>query len=260
MTFLFLLPAILGVGDPGPEMPPARKLEQIRKELVARRPVTLVAEKGLPVWYRWRIGPMAINGPGAGDRALELGIGSLVLLELLPDVPVDRFRFEAEIQIEQAGRLGRAGVYFGGQDRPTAQGVEACFASLALGPRDDAAWLLSDVCRVRERRGEIGSLHHRFQGFQQRLKAPLGKADWRKLAIEVTPADNQLLLDGAVLARIPQADQTKRLNRLLTLEPNLKTPPLEFAPRGGLGLFVQDATVRFRRVVVQPLPDPPAPR
>jgi hypothetical protein len=86
--------------------------------------------------------------------------------------------------------------------------------------------------------------------------------EWRELMVEVSPSGVRGTWDGKSMGLLTGEQLVDRSNKILRdLRKNLPEPPfgkdLQFvySPRGGLGLYVQNGTAAYRRVVIEPLED-----
>jgi hypothetical protein len=88
-------------------------------------------------------------------------------------------------------------------------------------------------------------------------------ASWRPLAVEVTPDGVEGLWEGRSIGKLT-ASRWEGVTEayLATTRASLPAVPYVqglapvYAPSGGLGLYVDRGSATFRRVVVEPLPEP----
>jgi serine/threonine-protein kinase len=78
---------------------PVDPREQIRKELLAGRPVTLIGESGPPKWHAWAYGPTALGESATGDKTCAFESIGDALLVLLDDPGIDRYAVTADLRI-----------------------------------------------------------------------------------------------------------------------------------------------------------------
>ena len=214
--------------------------------------MVLVGDKGLPPWYRWQAGKTRLGG--ADDQPCRLETWSLSLLELLPDVPQERYRFSAEVKAS-SWKLGEVGIYFAYSQLATKQGPEHWFLALTYAetPYVNGAFLRPH--RYREKGAEHGSIHHRGRwGIDHRFASPPrgDGAGWRKIAVEVTPEKVTAFWEGKSIGEARRAELLDTAKELFVKEKG-ETAPAEFPPQGGLGLYSLTSQADFRRVVVEPL-------
>ena len=240
--------------------------------------VTLIGERGGPRWQRWEFG--AGTGGTNDQNGFEVLCTSPGFIELVPRTHQAHYRFSAEFKaIRSIVEDSWAGLYFG---RVGAAGPESSMErSLVVRFRDD---------RLSGRpafpgKGDPLSVQDTFcismpddpaltsgtpLAFLYVDESVEGRkpnsAPWRRVVVELGAAGFrvQFFPDIDAPPRMIQPDPypwTKLHKRvpamqdwLATHAPRVPVGPLEFVPQGGCGLYVHNATIAFRNVVLEPLP------
>jgi serine/threonine-protein kinase len=244
-------------------------------------PAVLIGPTGPPGSVNW------LTGGAAGRTWADPRDGSFSaqseatgMLELLPRVHARRFSVRAEIRHDQGTPASAVGLYVGRSDALSRTGgdrihryVRLAFNGVAaLGP----ARILPRAVKQPD-----GSAHVRLQpelygesgpapGFFVRpsgaapvrmaVKGP-ASGYWYPVAVTVSPDGVSAAVDGATLD-LPAPLLLRKLDEGLAVarqehpagDPVRLIRP-EFTPDGGVGLWIEDATVSVRNVVVTPLPE-----
>jgi hypothetical protein len=82
---------------------------------------------------------------------------------------------------------------------------------------------------------------------------PKGKTAWRRLRIELTHKALSVFWNGRLEIQVPREKVLEY--RHLFPDPRYDITSLEFAPRGGLGLYIHKSTASVRNVRMQPIID-----
>ena len=248
---------------------PDRPLEGLERQLSRGKTVTLIGDKGDPVWYQWGNLPGVIAPSRFGEGSFSIAALEPTVLTLLPD-PQGSYRFRAEVRHEDTTRLGEVGIAFLYSQNASSQGPQHCFGTLtfndheALHPDPLDGHLSSRVCfllhRVLADGRDHTADHPGLKYFTPaRLETP-GQFPWRSLAVEVRSEGIDLFWEGEWLGHFPtqqiheefaKGNQERRGNRMVTAFPELRP---SFSPRDALGLFVFHGRASFRHVLVEPLP------
>jgi hypothetical protein len=217
----------------------------------------LVGAAGLPEWFAWRTEkarPLPSDSAPGGTFVLESR--ELGLLELLPDVPSDRYLFEAEVRLDP-GNDGSAGLYFAADERAAPDRLEERFTVFRIADFGPFAGVVRlEWWRYVER---DGSRRRPISSWGVPAKPPpLGPAgSWHSLKLTVAPEGVTASCDDSALPTVSPDEQKRRTTGWWEGQewgPNPPPPPPPFAPSGGLGLFVRNGRVFFRNVSVTPLP------
>lgn len=286
-----LLTGAMLLTSPDPE--PDRKeawLRWVARELKAGRTVTLVGPAGPPRWYEWRThanrtpleaapGPMAFTAAG------------VTYLELLPSIPIPRYRILGDVALVTTPDGAAVGLYALGSEAPAHGAVEHdqytvgyTFGRGTLLPRIGVRHFRT---ATQERRASSG---HRFRPPDREplcppalagvaaCLAPLGPrpdpgaaaallaaadahqraGSFHRLELEVTPAGIKASMDGVELDTLPArqapgffAGHWRLLQIARAPLPPRPVPPFDHAGRAGL--FLTGGTAAFRDVRVIPL-------
>jgi hypothetical protein len=239
-------------------------LEAIRRQLAAGQTVSLLDAAGRPVVARWALGEAAFSKPPAGEAACAFHAFQLSLLELLPELPLGRYRFSAEICHLDGATETYAGIYFFYGRQPNEWGVHHGFWELCCAedwrpvPNPLGGWVglrLHTYSEPGPGKGgnDIGQtrLQERFSSVRRDEGTP-----WRPLAVEVTPEAIRVFWDKKELPSSPLswADVRKRVVRHSGVTPALHGLVPDCSPRGGLGLILNKGAAAFRSVELKPLP------
>ncbi len=248
------------------ELDPERVPKDNLAELERHRPVILIGQTGGPRWSRWPAGAdLPLKAPER-DGTFTLNTLEYRLLELMPRLPANGYRYSAEIMHRDGVGLGQVGLYFAGSSQKNDAGEDeltCCtltfddWAIQPIGPERKAGLL-----NLRGRRWNpatdfsaetIALIHHPFQTGAERRPRPY---DWRRLAIEVRPDQFEAFWDEQSVGVVPREEMDRefqRLNALLKLKHG--KPPLHplFLPEQGLGLYLINGTASFRNVRIEPL-------
>jgi hypothetical protein len=205
------------------------------------------------------------------------------LVELLRDPRIDLYRFHAEVRHQADDELGMSGVgvYFGRHSHVCPNGpvqlfVQADFndihsqADRAMNfnrahpqlhaPVPKGNRLNLNVWECGPERGTIPTTDSTL-AIAEVVQPPRGPgAQWRSLVVEIEPAEIRVFWDGAKqptltvpTARIEEYLQAASAQQKQPGLPSMPDAALAFAPRGGLGLYVEKGTASFRNVRVEPL-------
>jgi serine/threonine-protein kinase len=257
----------------------------LRRNLAAGRPFTVLGESGEPRYYNWWLGKTAFTESWAGDKACSYESILTSILELVPDPGIDHYRVSADIRILRPAAseypANLVGVYFG-HVSASGPGGRTAHALLAAGYKDlldpkarkagvaHATVLLRKVVIVQG--DDVRNPEPYVDGVSLPIRFPPSEArhgEWRRVRIErtaagvrvlwsVSPQDNQEAGDWKLLAETADADLNRLYNEMqATLDakyPNsgirLPSPP----SRPTVGLWASTLALSVRKVIVEPLP------
>jgi hypothetical protein len=277
---------------PPPPAPksPAELMEErrtaIHTDLLARKPVTLVGEEGVPLWYETPTGPIAFgeNPTRTTDDPGGCFFNSFgfTLLKLL-DPPIDRYRVELQIrhikgQVSAKPTLGFF-VGYEGRNRPDGW-TEYPFLSIGFNDHDQgspAPPLVPSAVKAELYcfASTPGHLPHSnwYPLAEQKLvvEDKLFPGPWRRIVVLADP-------DRVRMFWNPPADALDKLDTLTPLADLLladlirkstsfdnnnkrasKKSNHEFglfprwSPRNGIGIWANGAEVAIKNVVISPL-------
>jgi hypothetical protein len=277
LTSAVLLIYLLSLNKPSPEEN-AHKLQQealaaLSRDLDLNKTVTLIGARGRPAYFRVRTDQKLANIVEATDGACMVQNWGHGLVELLPDPRLVRYRYSAEVQHAMlANHECRVGIYFAHSQQEDGETVAHFHCNVAFND-------LFDVRRMgpapgNDKGNSVGLQAHRQSwGGLINHKALVSKAatffrpvshyaadgalgPWRSIAVEVRPETIKVFWEGDCIATTPRA-ALMMCARPLIARPNRPLPANspQFAPRGGLGLYVSLGVAMFRNVVVEPLGD-----
>jgi serine/threonine protein kinase len=244
---------------------PNRPVQNIEKKLKRGERVTLVGEKGMPVWHRGRLFENSVLITGGENDTLSFSTVKFTELELLPALPTAHYRYSAEVRHEGAiSTESDVGIYFGFAD--WGKGFSWCeltfrdqgfappelFAPAPPPPQSFVHLKIRSVSSP-DLENDRDVLHPSVQeAFSPDSAVPAGEKHWRRLAVEVAPERVVVFWEGKRLAEIPWQDLQipEKLVPPGTLTPQ---PPLTLGPQGGIGLHLRQGEAAFRNVVVEPL-------
>jgi serine/threonine-protein kinase len=244
---------------PAPDTAVVDSTDNTLQQLGAGQPVTLIGATGRPTWHRVRLGGKAVATFGGDKDVFAVTSPTVALIELLPRVPLDRYRFTAEVLHQSSDDDGAVGVYFGHATRPSPQGDMHYFLELSFADRKTAAvasWPLTLRLR-RYRAPQLGSGQ-----INDALRTPLsaalepapgvGERLWRAVTAVVTPETVRVLQGNREVGSLSRPVLTQLARAWLSGLKDNGAPGKSFTPRGGLGLYVYRGTVLFRSVTVTP--------
>jgi hypothetical protein len=244
---------------------PNRPVHNIQKKLERGESVTLVGEKGMPVWHRGRLFENSVLITGGEDSPLSFSTLKFTELELLPALPTAHYRYSAEVRHEGAiSPTSDVGIYFGFQE--WGKGFSWCELTFrdqgfdppvlfAPAPPPPQSFVHLNLRYVNspapedEREIAHPAVH---EAFLPDSAVPAGEKHWRRLAVEVSPENMVVFWEGKRLADIPweELQVPEKLVPPGTLTPG---PPLTLGPQGGIGLHLRQGEAAFRNVVIEPL-------
>ena len=261
-AMLILLAALMGgvlvATSSPPSRPPARLRPDLQQRLLRGEKVLLIGPTGRPPGGRWLGVHGALAGPLGKENTLTLNHGiALVLYELVPEQPLRRYRYRAEVRHVASTGRSRVGIFFGHGQWTRPQGTiehfqwDFTFNDLPDAPRN-VGLKLRHHRDPSERRGTNNTVGAPARPLRSRLR-PGERPPWHRLAVEVDEQAVTTYFDGVQMQQWPRARWRKDVAALFDLLP----PAAGNVPawsRGGLGLFVYRGAASFRNVVLEPLP------
>ncbi len=79
--------------------PPPDPMDAIHAKLRNGEQATLIGPHGMPVWHRVTLGPAAIAANPSHNNVCAFSAGDWGIIQLLPEVPLDRYILRAQIRI-----------------------------------------------------------------------------------------------------------------------------------------------------------------
>jgi hypothetical protein len=245
--------------------PAARALEN-------QQPFELIGASGPPVSYVMREGKSFARVVPRDNRVFSVYSAKPALVELMPEVGTESYRFSAEVREDGCHVDADVGLYFAHQQVPTAEGAAQLFGYLRFADLGAA----SQASRGPD--GQLGSRYFVTWLYYREPGPPLGQwatcwgpsqqwypkppeslqppGRWRELEVEVTPEHVRGRVDQnrlAAFSRVSLADWFATLPALL---PEVRASPAAPARGGALGLYVNGCQASFRNCRVAPLAAP----
>jgi serine/threonine protein kinase len=258
---------------------PDRPLRRIESELRQGKAVTLIGETGKPAWFRWRVGENRSRTSLSGDGTFTAQTWGMCLLELLTDPQTDRYRFAVDVRHEQSNLPGGAGLFAAHRTYPGTGPDFQFFTMLKFNDvRDDVDFPGAPPSRPAGAPGSnlatltpyVYSEHaDGSTNFGRRMidrpgpsfsPAGEGLGGWHRLVVTVTPEGVGAEWDGmpfsVTAAEISRAAESasEGLRHRRPDDPDAQALHPEFAPGGGLGLFLSKGSASFRSATITPLP------
>ena len=265
-------------GEAAGQPDPDAVLGEFEADLRAGRPVTLVDAVGKVRWQKSK--PLPVNGASV-EGSFAFQTSPTTFVTLLPSVPVDHYRVEADVcQGNPAGRsVAAIGIYVGGRPTTHPDGV--------VGFRD---WSLT-FDEIEESKTPKGSMRVvRFSDSQLFFPGgwlgPVGGGDfidifaatfeprierpvWRKLILDVSPnvVSARFGSTGADLQRIgpkggfdPNFGHPIHVKQFRAIDlgryAKFAAELAPFDPRGELGLTASATEAMYRNVRIVPAAEP----
>jgi hypothetical protein len=267
--FLLVAPPALLLPDQVPEAvsraeSPEQRLARLHADLAAGRAVTLLGEGGPPAWSRWVLAEAAPTRQPLAGAALSVHSYRLSLLELMPAVPLDRYRFSVEI-LHESGAEGHIGLYLLHSDHD-ASGHHHWLCSLtfsdhsrnarALRAREKppaVAWMRVHVVRSDPDAPNPGGaaelpVRHPFDPDCLHV----GRRSWRRLAVEITPEGVAAFFGDEPIGAFDW--EALHASAARACGADGREPVAFRGPRLGLGLYLLASSAGFRRATLAPLP------
>jgi serine/threonine-protein kinase len=265
-----------------------RYLQQVQAQLARGTPVPLVESTGAPRWYRWRAGESRSSVGAVRDGTFALNTWSNVsLLELLPQLPVENYRFTAQVRHQNCDqRDGYCGVYFGHEGVPATEGeLQHCLCLYFNDIHASAALFAEVAAQLRARAPKSGvplnnQVHLAAQLFCNTVDQPTricriglasgapftpyglkDDAPWHTVDVLITPDLVRARWDQRVVVELTAAEYAIKLDAFLAQRrekfphetPVLAAAPSRFRARGGLGLLLKSGAATFREVAIVPV-------
>jgi hypothetical protein len=278
---------------PKPPPPPPDPWEEIRKELAAGRPVTLIGKKGLPRAHYWPVGATALTESPL-DGSCEFETIQHSMLELVDDPGVDRYRVTASLRIQRsklipagnqdpaagASEAHHLGLYVGHSAHRASDGLPA-HTFVAVTYNDYLSEQVRRVLVERHKRPPLAFAQakavlipvrpnrpesHTASASRPRNYPPVDRlpGEWRRVGVEVTPAGVTYLWSDREEDAILPFDTAPpgRLDESFALvartfaqqSPGITLTVPPWHPRMGVGIWCRGAAVSVRDVVIEPLP------
>jgi tRNA A-37 threonylcarbamoyl transferase component Bud32 len=231
-----------------PEDPDAVLLRSVYARLKNGETVEFVTPEGKLLRGRWVLedGGVVPNKEKDGVDVHSLRLPGL--LELLPDVPLERYELSVEVR-QSPEVVGQPGIYGLHHAAPIRGTVAHSF--LSLGFSEDVPW--------------AGRVMPEFQYQDEQPYARDGPApgffkpkrgQWHALALRVTPAEVELLHNGLAIYKATADEITARAAGIRLGRQRNGGAPAEpaFDHNGGVGLYLFHGQATYRSITLKPLP------
>lgn len=257
---------------------PDRPVREMQSQLAKGEPVTLIDAKGYPAWQRWLDGEDSSKLSLGGDETFGIHAPNVTLLELLPSVECDHYRFQVRIRHDKSSIPGDVGLYFARQtfmegDIPIHFFMQLSFNDIR-GKRDVPIIIgkrpLPEMINI----AHVFPRLHTKEGVPPDIDCAMagkggpkfeppgeGQTGWRDLAVTVSPQG--VIAEWEGQAFYFSADDIRRSIRsqmTYLVEHDRRNAIMkklnpDFFPRGGLGLFVYRGSASFCSASVIPQRD-----
>ncbi len=249
---------------------PERKLRILEAKLHRGEPVTLIQEKGGPIWFDWGIrqgsaGPSLQRGDAFGVSGFDPTI-----LTLLRD-PQGDYQFSAEVRHEDDSSDARVGLCFLHSRHATSEGLQHCFCTLtfndfvANAPDPKSGRMSSRVLFSVYRVPETGPLSRNewvVTHFPPAALETPGHLPWRQLKVAVRSEGIETFWEGRPFLHVSHQEiqDTFAPLRLVLVGDEMVNPFVDlrpaFTPHDAVGLFLYHGRASFRDVRIEPLAQP----
>jgi len=239
---------------------PRRRLASAQQRLAAGETVTLIDENGPPGWSALPVyGRDGVEISEKKDRPFRVSTFSVGAIELLPDVPLPRYRVRALIKHEEGALVSAVGLYIGRRAYKTPMGTEHYLYELVFQDQPlggDRLPLQLRLRRLSDPQPETNRHARLSLGFPNNVLPPAlegDKAPWRAIVVDVTPEAIRAWENGQFLGEVKLNEFRKQTQLWLARHGHEgvddPTPPTE----GGFGLLVEGGAGLFRSVRVGPI-------
>lgn len=230
----------------------------LQEKLDKRQPITLIGQVGEPEGFEWLVGESMSKATVAPDAPFTIYSAATALVQLIPHVSWDHYRFRAEVLHKESARANPVGVFIGHSRQATAKGpIDCC---IRFGFNDRRAGDVNQGQVVID--GMVGGHDHRYApGHRYALPRP-GEKIWRKMEVLVSPQKVQVDWDGKKFFHeyswhelsTPFKDQLAVLPKVVPNLAHLSAITVDFQPHSGMGVFVNNGAAQFRNLSIEPLP------
>jgi serine/threonine-protein kinase len=267
-----LVPLLVHMRDPD------RPLRAMQRQLAGGKAVQIIGNQGAPPWSQFQAGEDQTRLSVNRDGFFTIDTWQVVLLELMPDPMMERYRFSAEVCMNDRIDFDSAvGIYFGHSKYWENSQAHNYFFELSYGKTEDIPQGKPATVHAKDPSKEI-ELRLNFRhycepafGRIRNFRSPTGvwetlPADapaagdsepWYKLAVEVTPEKLRVFWKEALIREVLRKHWKMQMGKksLLRKSPDLKQAFPKFAARDALGLYVSRGSASFRLVAITPLPE-----
>lgn len=274
------LAALLQQDRPAEERPDPALLarQDAEHRLAAGAAVTLVGDLGPPGYFEWAWGEQQAKASTTQARPFQVSAVGLALVEFPYAARLKHYRLRAEVRHDGSPDRGTVGIYC---CRQSYNGLVPLTSLLCLHFADSGRPLFDKqgIILPKPAQFEFRYLEPHPNGtfdlpvglrgsrpfFAARPNFGDPPAPWRRLTLEVGPKTvrvlwalernrQELVTEMPLAAALAEARVVQDAVKQADPKKLLAGVELEIPSQGGLGLFVQDGSASFRRVVLEPLP------
>jgi serine/threonine protein kinase len=229
-----------------PKDPNAWKLEVV-ETLEKQGKVNLIGPNGGPRGYHWLIGEDKTKVTAKeGEPFWVNASDDFALIQLMPKVPVERYRLSADIQHEIDAGSGQVGLFFCETILPLVKDTDI------TPPRAVMSFLFNEFQpsgRFELRYFDRMDYGASSPGPSKRFTLESLPKQWRHFEVTITPDD--------VEGKFGDVEIPKQKWNDLHMPRNPKGLPLRLDPRGSLGLWIYMGSAYFRNVEIATLREQP---
>ena len=260
---LLLLVVLVGMGA-GWFFSSRRRLVSAQQKLAAGKTVTLIGEDGPPIWSALPVYDRdGVEISDNRDRPYRVSTFGIAAIELLPDVPLARYRVRARIKHEEGAIVSRVGLYVGRRAYKTPTATVHYFYELVVTDQPLGGHRLP--LRVNLRRlsnpQPKENRHARvLLGFPNNVPPPALEEDtapWREIVVDVTPEALRAWENGRYLGEVKLNEHRKTVQWLIARHGREGADDPPSPTEGGFGLLVEGGAALFRDVRVGPIEGDP---
>jgi serine/threonine-protein kinase len=260
---------------------PDRKVRRVEENLARGRAQTLLGPVGPPEQVRFAAGRRA-HGSTSPGGVYSVFTWDQALVELVRDPQRLPFRLRAEVRHDKGEVGSEAGLYVCRRAYDAPGGHAHLCVTLAFNDTQDYREVVkfanerAGINQQLPRGNPVMLMPHLYadgleqtwrprvetHGAVQAFTPDLGKGRWRSLAVEVTATVVHGIFENTEVGSLTEGDLLAAIQGFVTATPLLEPDPfracidpVQFVPRGGVGLYVRNGTVAFRNVVLEPLSD-----
>jgi tRNA A-37 threonylcarbamoyl transferase component Bud32 len=216
-------------------------------------PRVLVDDQGAREPLQWIIGSERVTGLKSAGEPLTFGTSAVSAAEFMTRVPWESYRVEAEMRHDSAEGFSEVGLFVL-DSAPTDEGtyprsiLAVGFGDLGLAIGN----IQPELCRIDRADREIGETHAfpRLNHFTSAQEAGQ-PADFRNLALEVTPNEVRVFFEGERIGVLKREDIAYGEELLFQA---FRDVQWKYNSQAGLGILVTRGSATIRRLTVTRLP------
>ncbi len=233
---------------PLPEDPDVLAIRAIQARLKKGETVEFVTPDGHLLRHRWI---HESGGVDPSDKKDGVDVSTLrvpSLLELLPDVPLDRYELRAELRVSIELTITQPGIYALHHAARQREKTAHSFLSLAFGEQVPWPGYVFAALQYQDRINSESDLGNR--------KFAPHRGEWHTLTVRVTPEEVRLLHGEELTHKLKTADLAARADHIRQGRNLGGGEPAEpvFDVNGGVGLYMVVGQATYRSVTLKPLP------